>query len=165
MKIAMVTRFGYVMALLGALAIAPLGIAQDADAGGEVEFSADETILFEDGYNVELKGNVYLKNEDLELRADHVFINFEQPEVEGGESTFIGATAEGNVWSKSKVNIVEITSDHMDYTEVDRVAVYTGNVQIDRDGSKASSDEARLNLDTGIYELIGRVKGSLRGAF
>ncbi len=153
------------IASLSVFALGMSAVAQDAEPTSEVEFDAEKTILFEDGYNVELIGEVYLKNDDLELRADHVYINFEEPAEEGGEATFIGADAEGKVWSLSRVNDVEITADNMVYTEADRTAIYTGNVKIDRGGSKASANEARLNLDTGIYELIGGVKGSLRGAF
>lgn len=156
----MAKRFAIATAML--VSLSPMGWAQDVT--NDIFFEADNITMTEENYNVVATGSVKLSNDDMKLNADQVVVVFEEPSNgDAGDLEFSYATAQGNVWGESQG--IEITSNAARYDESTQSAVFSGNVVVTQNGSQVRAQEARIDTRTGTYELIGRVKGQIRGSF
>ncbi len=125
----------------------------------EVEFAADSSTILEKEYRVVLEGNVHLTSADMELKGDNIVINFKRPENDGDETEVDNAQGRGNIWARN--GDMEIVSSSVDYDYQGQTAVFSGDAVITQGGNKVRSSEVRLHLATGVYELVGGVRGKL----
>lgn len=129
----------------------------------EVNFLADHSIIDEETLTVTMTGNVHLSSESLELKADKVVVQLVADGPDNRNIDFGTLKASGNIWGRS--DDIFITSNAMAYEDKSQSAVFSGNVKVNQGQNQVSSSEVRLNLEQGVYELIGGVRGKLSGSF
>lgn len=138
-------------------------IAHAQDIGGDIEFEADHIVMTEADFQVLATGNVRLSNKDLKLNADRFLVSFLEPPEGSDELKLDYATAEGHVWGEAQG--IEITAERARYDEGTQKAVFSGNAVVTQKGNAVSAQEVHINVATGVYELVGRVKGRITGSF
>ncbi len=151
---------GVLWVILGAV-IWPLQIqAQSLDA---VDFSADSSVIDEEKMTIVMNGNVHLASSDMELKANQVVVQLQMTGPNGDEVDFDTMNATGGVWGRYQD--ITITSDTAEYKNSSQYAVFRGGAKVTQGGNTVSSSEVRMNLERGVYELVGGVRGKITGSF